>query len=60
MEWWTWITYVGVITALIIFPGPVALLCTTHGLRFGRHRAFATVRWASGRCLPPRRRPSSC
>jgi threonine/homoserine/homoserine lactone efflux protein len=43
MEWWTWITYVGVITALIIFPGPVALLCTTHGLRFGRHRAFATV-----------------
>ncbi|WP_111413027.1 LysE family translocator [Billgrantia lactosivorans] len=43
MEWWTWITYVGVITALIIFPGPVALLCTSHGLRFGRHRAFATV-----------------
>ncbi|MFC3284481.1 LysE family translocator [Litchfieldella rifensis] len=43
MEWWTWITYVGVITALIIFPGPVALLCTTHGLRFGRQRAFATV-----------------
>nr|WP_267957772.1 LysE family translocator [Halomonas zhangzhouensis] len=28
---------------MIIFPGPVALLCTTHGLRFGRHRAFATV-----------------
>ncbi|MDX5433738.1 MAG: LysE family translocator [Halomonas sp.] len=43
MEWWTWMTFVGVITALIIFPGPVALLCTTHGLRFGRHRAFATV-----------------
>lgn len=43
MEWWTWMTYIGVITALIIFPGPVALLCTTHGLRFGYHRAFATV-----------------
>jgi homoserine/homoserine lactone efflux protein len=43
VEWWTWITYIGVITALIIFPGPVALLCTSHGLRFGRHRAFATV-----------------
>lgn len=36
-------TYVGVITALISFPGPVALLCTTHGLRFGRQRALATV-----------------
>ncbi len=43
MEPWTWLTYVGVISALIIFPGPVALLCTAHGLRFGRHRATATV-----------------
>ncbi|MBB3229478.1 hypothetical protein [Halomonas stenophila] len=36
MDGLTWITYVGVIVALIIFPGPVALLCTSHGLRFGR------------------------
>ncbi|MBB3140128.1 LysE family translocator [Halomonas organivorans] len=43
MELLTWITYVGVIVALIIFPGPVALLCTSHGLRFGRRRASATV-----------------
>lgn len=43
MELWTWLTYVGVISALIVFPGPVALLCTAHGLRFGRHRATATV-----------------
>lgn len=43
MDGLTWITYVGVIIALIIFPGPVALLCTSHGLRFGRRRASATV-----------------
>lgn len=43
MDGLTWITYVGVITALIVFPGPVALLCTSHGLKFGRHRATATV-----------------
>ncbi|WP_435104125.1 LysE family translocator [Arhodomonas sp. AD133] len=39
----TWVTYVGVISALIVFPGPVALLCTSHGLAFGRHQASATV-----------------
>ncbi|WP_110657632.1 LysE family translocator [Salinicola halimionae] len=38
-----WITYLGVITALILFPGPVALLCMHHGLRHGRRRALATV-----------------
>lgn len=43
MEWMTWLTYVGVIVALISFPGPVALLCTAHGLRFGRRRATVTV-----------------
>ncbi len=43
MDLLTWITYLGVIVALIIFPGPVALLCTGHGLRFGRRRAVATV-----------------
>ncbi|GAB2800724.1 LysE family translocator [Halomonas shantousis] len=43
MDGLTWLTYVGVIFALIIFPGPVALLCTSHGLKFGRQRATATV-----------------
>ncbi|WP_280570980.1 LysE family transporter [Chromohalobacter sp. 296-RDG] len=43
MELTTWLTYVGVISALIAFPGPVALLCMHHGLRHGRQRALATV-----------------
>ncbi|WP_447553573.1 LysE family translocator [Vreelandella sp. EE22] len=43
MDAWTWLTYVGVIFALIIFPGPVALLCTSHGLKFGRKQTTATV-----------------
>lgn len=43
MDGLTWLAYVGVIFALIIFPGPVALLCTSHGLKFGRQRAMATV-----------------
>ena len=43
MDTLTWLTYVGVIFALIIFPGPVALLCTHHGLKFGRQRTTATV-----------------
>ncbi|ROU00733.1 LysE family translocator [Marinobacter sp. R17] len=43
MEWMTWLTYVGVITALIAFPGPVALLCASHGLKHGHRRALSTV-----------------
>ncbi|MFC0268098.1 LysE family translocator [Kushneria aurantia] len=43
MDLTVWITYLGVITALIMFPGPVALLCMSHGLRHGRRRALATV-----------------
>lgn len=38
-----WLSYVGVIFVLIIFPGPVALLCTHHGLKFGRQRTMARV-----------------
>ncbi|MFC0338473.1 Threonine/homoserine/homoserine lactone efflux protein [Kushneria avicenniae] len=38
-----WLTYLGVIAALILFPGPSALLCMSHGLRYGRRRALATV-----------------
>ncbi|OLO11594.1 amino acid transporter [Chromohalobacter japonicus] len=43
MDLAVWMTYLGVITALILFPGPVALLCMHHGLRHGRRRALATV-----------------
>jgi len=43
MELAVWLTYLGVIAALITFPGPVALLCMHHGLRHGRRRALATV-----------------
>ncbi|WNL39995.1 LysE family translocator [Halomonas sp. PAMB 3232] len=43
MDTLTWLTYMGVIFALIIFPGPVALLCTSHGLKFGRKQATTTV-----------------
>ncbi|WP_339651146.1 LysE family translocator [Halopseudomonas pelagia] len=43
MDGLTWLAYVGVIFALIVFPGPSALLCTSHGLKFGRQRAMATV-----------------
>ncbi|MBR9800081.1 MAG: LysE family transporter, partial [Gammaproteobacteria bacterium] len=43
MELTVWLAYVSVITALITFPGPFALLCMDHGLRHGRRRSFATV-----------------
>ncbi|WP_192458328.1 LysE family translocator [Musicola keenii] len=38
-----WLVYIGVIAALIAVPGPSALLSMTHGLRYGRRRALATV-----------------
>lgn len=43
MELTTWLTYVGVIISLIAFPGPVALLCASHGRRHGHRRALSTV-----------------
>lgn len=43
MELVTWLTYLGVITALIAFPGPVALLCASHGLKHGHRRTLSTV-----------------
>ncbi|GHB22295.1 LysE family translocator [Salinicola rhizosphaerae] len=43
MDLAVWLTYLGVIAALIVFPGPSALLCIHHGLRHGRRRALATV-----------------
>ena len=38
-----WLAYTGLIAVLIAVPGPTALLSMTHGLRYGRRRALATV-----------------
>ncbi|MCW2474843.1 MULTISPECIES: LysE family transporter [unclassified Symbiopectobacterium] len=43
MELHLWLAFVGVITVLIAIPGPSALISMTHGLRYGRGRAAATV-----------------
>ena len=38
-----WLAYTGVIAALIAIPGPSGLISRTHGLRYGRKQALATV-----------------
>ncbi len=38
-----WLTFMGVITALIAFPGPSALLCMSHGVLHGHRKAALTV-----------------
>lgn len=38
-----WLAYTGIIAVLIAVPGPSALVSMTHGLRYGRRRALATV-----------------
>lgn len=38
-----WLAYTGVIAALIAIPGPSALISMTHGLRYGRQKALATI-----------------
>ena len=38
-----WLLYLIVILAVIVPPGPTALLCMTHGARHGRTRSMATV-----------------
>ncbi|MCG8708595.1 LysE family transporter [Brenneria sp. 4F2] len=43
MSFSLWIAYTGIISALIAIPGPSALLCMSHGLRYGHARAAATV-----------------
>lgn len=43
MEYSTWLIYLGVISALIFTPGPSALLCMSHGLKFGKAKSMATV-----------------
>lgn len=43
MEFSTWLVYLGVIVTLIVMPGPVALICMTHGLKHGKRNSLATV-----------------
>jgi len=38
-----WLLYLSVVLAIIVTPGPSALLCMTHGARHGHLRALATV-----------------
>lgn len=38
-----WLAYTGIIATLIAIPGPSALINMTHGLRYGRRSALATV-----------------
>lgn len=38
-----WLTFMGVIIALIAFPGPSALLCMSHGVLHGHRKAALTV-----------------
>jgi len=39
----TWLAFMGVILLLIASPGPSAILCVSHGVKFGRQKAIATV-----------------
>ena len=43
MEFNSWLLYLGVISAIIFLPGPSALLCMSHGLKFGATKAIATA-----------------
>jgi len=43
MELSTWLAFIGVISLLIASPGPSAILCLSHGVKFGKKRAIATI-----------------
>lgn len=43
MEFSTWLLYISVIGILIFSPGPSALLCISHGLKFGNRRTIPTI-----------------
>ena len=43
MEFNTWLIYLGVISAVIFTPGPSAILCMSHGLKFGKAKSLATA-----------------
>lgn len=38
-----WLVYLSVISLLIITPGPIALLCMSHGAQHGKRKSLATV-----------------
>lgn len=38
-----WLLYLSVITVLIITPGPIAVLCMSHGAQYGKRKSLATV-----------------
>jgi len=43
MDLTTWLSYVGVITALIAIPGPSSLLITLHGYKYGFKKTHNTI-----------------
>ncbi|SHO57428.1 LysE family translocator [Vibrio quintilis] len=43
MEVHQWLMFLAVISALIAFPGPSAILCLTHGARYGTKKALGTI-----------------
>jgi len=43
MDITTWLAYVGVITALIIIPGPSSVLITLHGYKYGAKKTHSTI-----------------
>ncbi|CAM3779584.1 Homoserine/homoserine lactone efflux protein [Vibrio aerogenes CECT 7868] len=38
-----WLMFLFVISALIAFPGPSAILCLTHGAKYGARKALGTI-----------------
>jgi len=43
MDTTTWLAYAGVITALIIIPGPSSVLITLHGYKYGFKKTHSTI-----------------
>ena len=43
MSWNLWLLYVSLAGALIVSPGPSALLCVSHGVSHGVRRTLGTV-----------------
>jgi len=43
MDTTTWLAYAGVITALIIIPGPSSVLITLHGYKYGFKKTNSTI-----------------
>lgn len=43
MSWDLWLLYVSLATAVIVSPGPSALLCVSHGVSHGARKTVATI-----------------